>query len=77
MREPRPRSLGTFAIIRKNDRSTIKPASKGAHPPLRLFLPGARESGREGDVCEVNDGNFCHIDFTRNGEEGEEATLKN
>lgn len=74
MREPRPRSLGTFAIIRKNDRSTIKPASKGACPPLSPspYSPSsvvhANQEGKEGDVCEVSGRNFCHIDFTRNGE---------
>lgn len=46
--KPRPRSLGTFAIIRKNDRSTIKPASKGALLPLRPPFCTAREPGRQG-----------------------------
>lgn len=74
MREPRPRSLGTFAIIRKNDRSTIKPASKGARPPLSpspfspFSLMHANQEEKEGDVCKVSGRNFCHIDFTRNDE---------
>lgn len=45
--KPRPWSLGTFAIIRKNDRSAIKPTSKGALVPLRPFH-GTRQSRREG-----------------------------
>lgn len=49
VREPRPRSLGTFAIIRKNDRSAIKPASKGASPsPFSSFPVRANQEGKEG-----------------------------
>lgn len=51
--KPRPRSLGTFAIIRKNDRPTIKPASKGALPfPSPSFPQCARtRKGRKAVIA--------------------------
>lgn len=68
--KPRPRSLGTFAIIRKNDRSTIKPASKGTLLSQLPVLSAERVNQEEkgsGDR-EVSDRNFCDIDFTQIGE---------
>lgn len=69
--KPRPRSLGTFAIIRKNDRSTIKPASKGAllprRPPVLSAMRANQERKESGDR-EVSDRNFYDIDFIQIGE---------
>lgn len=65
--KPRPRSLGTFAIIRKNDRSAIKPTSKGALVPHRPSFPRyARiRKGRKEEVDrEVSDRSFYDNDFT-------------
>lgn len=62
VREPRPRSLGTFAIIRKNDRSAIKPASKGASrlpPSVFSSLPvRANQEGKEGGSAKLAVGTF-------------------
>lgn len=69
--KPRPRSLGTFAIIRKNDRSTIKLASKGtllsspAPLPAVLSAVRANQEGKESGDREVSGRNFCDIDFIR------------